>query len=287
MSIKVSKRKKMNRSMGGNILMMLVLFLAGFVMLLPLIYVTVTAFKPVNELFLFPPRFFVQNPTTDNFTDMFKLLSTSQITFWRYLFNSVFVSVVGTVFTIILSSLAAYPLAKHRFAGRILLYNIVVWALLFRGEVTSAPQYIIVTKLGMLNTYWAILVPMLAGSMGVFLMRQFMESNIPDAILEAAKIDGAGEFYTFWKIAMPMVRPAWLTLLIFTFQGVWNATGGEFIYSEPMKMLPTALNQIVAAGVSRAGASSAVSLIQIIPPIVLFIISQSSVMETMSTSGIK
>ncbi len=277
----------MNRSFGGNLTMFLVLGFFAAVMVLPLIYVAVTAFKPVNELFLFPPRFTVQNPTTENFSSMFKLLSSTQITFWRYLFNSVFVSVVGTALTIILSSLAAYPLAKHKFTGRVLLYNIVVWALLFRGEVTSAPQYIIVTKLGFLNTYWAILLPMLAGSMGVFLMRQFMESNVPDAILEAAKIDGAGEFYTFWRVAMPMVRPAWLTLLIFTFQGTWNATGGEFIYSEPMKMLPTALNQIVAAGVSRAGASAAVSLIQIIPPIVLFIISQSSVMETMSTSGIK
>ena len=287
MALKAKGSKKVNRSLGGNIAMVGVLFLCAAAMVLPLVYIAVTAFKPMNELFLFPPRFVVQNPTLDNFTTMFRLMSSNQISFWRYVFNTCFISVAGTVLTILISSVAAYPMAKHKFTGRILLYNVVVWALLFRGEVTSAPQYIIVTKLGLLNTYWAVLLPILAGSMGVFLMRQFMESSIPDSVLEAARIDGAGELRTFWKIAMPMVRPAWLTLMIFTFQSVWNTTGNQFIYSEPMKMLPTALNQIVAAGVSRAGAAAAVALVQIIPPIILFVISQSSVIETMSTSGLK
>ena len=284
---KVSNKRKVNRSRGGNIAMFLFLFICGAFMVLPLIYTIITAFKPLNELFIFPPRFYVINPTTENFSTMMRLVAASRVPFSRYLFNSFFIAVVGTIAGIIIGALAAYPLAKHKFVGKAVIYNIVVWAMLFRPEVTGIPQYIIIANLHLLNTYWALLLPSLAGTMGVFLMRQFMESSIPNEVLEAAKIDGAGEHYIFWRIVMPNVKPAWLTLAIFSFQGMWNNTGSTFIYDEPMKMLPVAMSQIVSGGISRQGAASAVALFMMTPPIVLFIVSQSSIMETMSTSGLK
>ena len=280
-------KRKVSRSLGGNIAMTTFLLICGAFMVLPIIYTCVSAFKPLTELFLYPPRFFVKNPTLDNFSSMFRLVANTRVPFERYLFNSIFVTVIGTLAGIILGSLAAYPMAKHKFRGRILLYNFMVWVMLFRPEVSSVPQYIVISELGLIDSYLAQILPALSGSMSVFLMRQFMISSVPDSLLEAARIDGAGEMRTFWSIVMPMTKPAWLTLSLFTFQSLWNATGTQYIFTETMKSLPTALKQISSAGLSRAGAASAISLVLMIPPIALFLCTQSSVMETMSTSGIK
>ena len=280
-------KQKVSRSLGGNVAMTSFLFLCGVFMVLPIVYTCISAFKPMTELFLYPPRFFVKNPTLDNFSAMFRLVANTRVPFERYLFNSVLVTAAGTVAGIVLGSLAAYPMAKHKFRGRIFLYNFVVWVMLFRPEVSSVPQYIVISQLNLIDTYIAQILPALSGSMSVFLMRQFMISSVPDSLLEAARIDGAGEMRTFWTIVMPMTKPAWLTLSLFTFQTLWNATGTQYIFTETMKSLPTALKQISSAGLARAGAASAISLVLMIPPIVLFLVTQSSVMETMSTSGIK
>ena len=281
------RTKKVNRSIGGNILVFLLLLICGAFMVLPLYLTVVNAFKPLSELFIFPPRFYVVNPTMDNFSDMMTLIQAMRVPFERYLFNSVFITVAGTVIYILLASVAAYPLAKHRFRGKTLFVNLVIWAMLFRPEVLAIPQYIIIANLNWLNSYLAVIVPALASSMGVFLMRQFMEAFIPNSLLEAAKIDGAGEWRILRSIVMPMVKPAWLTLAIFTFQSLWNQTGSTFIYNEEMKVLPTTLGQISSGGIARAGVSSAVALFLLIPPVVLFLFSQKSVIETMSHSGIK
>lgn len=280
-------KRRMNRSRGGNIAMTSFLLLCGAFMVLPIVYTVISAFKPLTELFLYPPRFFVKNPTLDNFSSMTRLVANTRVPFERYLFNSLLVTGVGTLAGIILGALAAYPLAKHNFKGKLLLYNFVVWVMLFRPEVTSVPQYIVISRLHLIDTYIAQILPALSGSMSVFLMRQFMVTFVPDSLLEAARIDGAGEMRTFWTIVMPMTKPAWLTLALFTFETLWNATGVQYIFTETMKSLPTALKQIAAAGLSRAGAASAISLVLMIPPILLFLCTQSAVMETMSTSGIK
>lgn len=280
------RTKRVSRSLGGNLVVWLFLFLFGVFTALPIIYSVINSFKPINELFLFPPRFFVMNPTLENYLSLFTMQLNSLVPFERYLFNSIFVAVITTVVYIIIASLAAYPLAKHRFTGKTLIMQIVIAAILFRPEVTAMPQYIIISKLHMIDTYWSLIFPALATSFGVFLMIQFM-STIPDEILESATIDGCSEYKAFWKIVMPMVKPAWMTLVIFTFQGIWNTTGVQFIYSENMKMLPTALSQISTAGIARAGIASAVTVVIMIPPIVIFLISQKSVMQTMAHSGLK
>ncbi len=281
------KIKRVSRSRGGNFTVFLFLGLMSLFMALPLVYTVITAFKPASELFLYPPRFFVQNPTVENFTTMARLAMDMWVPFERYLFNSVFISAAGTAGYILIASLCAFALAKYK-ARWLTIFNIVVvWAILFRSEVTAIPQYIVISSLGLINTYWSILLPAMSGSFGVFLVRQFLITSVPDSLLEAARIDGATEAGLFFRVVMPMIKPAWLTLGIFTFQGLWNNTGVTYIYDESMKVLPVMLRQIASAGIARAGAGAAVALVLMIPPIVFFLLSQSSVLETMSHSGIK
>ncbi len=282
-----AKQKRVSRSKGGNFTVFLFLGLMSLFMALPLVYTVVTAFKPASELFLFPPRFFVQNPTFENFSTMVRLANEMWVPFERYLFNSLFISIVGTIGYILIASMCAFALAKYTSRWLVAFNIIVVWAILFRSEVTAIPQYIIISRLGMINTYWSILLPAMSGSFGVFLVRQFLVTSVPDSLLEAARIDGATEAVLFFKLVMPMIKPAWLTLGIFTFQGLWNNTGVSYIYDESMKVLPVMLRQIASAGVARAGAGAAVALVLMIPPVIFFLLSQSSVLETMSHSGIK
>ncbi|MBO5200614.1 MAG: carbohydrate ABC transporter permease [Clostridia bacterium] len=275
------------RSLGGNILIGVILALVGAFLALPLVYAVVTAIKPIDELFIFPPRFFVRNPTLDNFTDLIDLCANGRIPFTKYLFNSIFISVCYTVLQVFFSSAAAYPLAKIDFPGRELYFKVIVTSLLFTTTVTQLPIYIILSEMGLVDSYWAMILPPLGGTMSVFLMKQFME-QIPGAIIEAARIDGCNEFKVFFKIIIPNVKPAWLTLIIFAFQAIWNAQSGILIFREDLRPLPTMISQIVTGnGIARAGAGSAATVFLMIPPIVLFILTQSGVMETMANAAIK
>ena len=280
------KRAKPNHSLAGDMCSILLLVFMGAFMALPLVLAVSNSLKPLEELFIFPPRFFVRNPTLSNFHDVFVLMSESWVPFSRYIFNTVFITVVGTVGHLAVASLCAYALAKHRFPGRNFIFWIIVTALMFSSQVTAIPNYLIMSKMGWLDSYTALIAPAIAKPLGLFLMKQFME-QIPDSLLEAARIDGAKEFTVFWKIAMPQVKPAWLTLIIFCFQDLWNLQGANYIFSEQLKTLPYALSQISAAGISRSGATAAVAVIMMIVPISIFIVSQSNIIETMASSGIK
>lgn len=286
----MAKRKvkgvKPSHSRAGNFMNMFLLIALGLFMVVPLVLSISNSLKPLEELFVFPPRLFVRNPTLKNFHDVFVLMSESWVPFSRYIFNTVLITLAGTVGHLIIASLCAYALAKHKFPGRNLIFGTVVTALMFSAQVTAIPNYLIMSRIGWLDSYLALIIPAIAKPMGLFLMKQFME-QIPDSLLEAARIDGAGEVTTFFRIAMPQVKPAWLTLIIFAFQDLWNLQGGNFIYSENLKTLPYALSQIAAGGISRAGATAAVTVIMMIVPIVIFVINQSSIVETMASSGIK
>ncbi len=279
-------RKNINGSVGGTAFIVFILVLFGSFMFLPFVYSVLQALKPREELFRFPPRFFVVNPTLSNFAQLFQVANTSWIPFTRYLFNSVFITVVGTFGQVIFASMAAFPLAKFKFPASKAIFNIVVWSLLFTGGVTAIPTYIVMAKLNLINSHLALILPTVGSSMGLFLMKQFME-QMPTSLIESARIDGAGQFTIWLRIAMPIVRPAWLTLIIFAFQGLWNNTGGSYIYDEGLKTLPAALNQITASGMARMGAAAAASVLLMIPPIVTFLITQSNVITTMAYSGIK
>ena len=282
----MARKRRLNRSAGGDAANLTILILVGAFMALPMVFAISNAFKPLDEIFMFPPQFFVRNPTLDNFKDLFLLMANSWVPFSRYVFNTLFITVVGTVGHVIVASMAAFVLEKHRFPGRVIFFQIVILALMFAPEVTAIPNYITMARVGWLDTYAALVVPALAFPLGLFLMKQFM-ATIPDSLLESARIDGASELTVFWRIAMPSVKPGWLTLVIFSFQVLWRMTGGVYIYSEQLKPLPFALGQIIAGGVARAGVGAAVILMMMVVPIVLFIVAQSSIIQTMASSGIK
>lgn len=279
--------QKFSHSHGGNLVNFLILVIIAVFMVIPFLFTIGNAFKPLDEQFVYPPTIFPKVPTFQNFLSVSSLMRESWVPFSRYLFNSVFITVVGTFFNVIVSSLGAYAVAKFEFPGRKLFFEIVVVSLLFNSSVTAIPNYLIMSRLNMIDSLLAIILPAIGSSLGFFLMKQFMEQMIPDAMIEAAQIDGANGWKIFMKIVMPMVKPAWFTLIIFSFQNLWNNTGGSFIFTENLKTLPNALSNIVAGGVARTGSAAAVALIMVIPPVVVFIISQSNVIETMGSSGLK
>ena len=279
-------RNRVNRSTGGDVGIFIILFIFGVLMVLPMFYAIITSLKPLDELWIFPPRFWVAKPTLKNFADLFSNLSNSWVPFSRYIFNTVFISVVGTFGHVRIASMAAYALSKKRFYGSKAIFKVIVTSLMFSGS-TAIPTFIIMSKLGFIDTYWSIILPAFSSTLGLYLMKQHMESMVKDTIIEAAKIDGAGEMRIFWTIVMPMVKPAWLTLIVFSFQGLWNATGSTYIYTEQLKTLNYAISQIISAGISRAGAGAASVVFMMILPIAVFMFSQSNIVETMSSSGIK
>lgn len=280
------KFKRRNRSVGGDLVLIVVLGFFGLFSLFPLIYTLTSAFKPFSEIFMYPPRLTVENPTLNNFFDLGTIIEDFTIPLSRYIFNTMIITGLGTFGTVLLGSLAAYPLAKYEFPGSKLMSNLIVYALMLSTSVTAIPNYLIMSALGIVDTYWAVILPAVGGTLGLYLMKNFMV-QVPDDMLEAAKIDGATEFGIFFKVVMPLCKPAWITLVILSFQQMWGTTGGVFIYSEELKPLSYVLSQLVSGGISRTGVASAVSLLMLIVPIGVFVFSQSNVIETMATSGIK
>ncbi len=286
-ALRASKPKKaIKRNPIGNAFIFTILGLLGLFTALPFLYAVVQSFKPMEEIFIYPPRFIVQNPTWDNYRILGQLATNSWVTLSRYVFNSVFVTLAATGAHVVLASMAAFPLAKFKFPGSRLISSIVTMALLFTSEVMMIPQFILISSMGIMDTYWALIAPPIASTLGLFLMKQFM-GQVHDSLIEAARIDGATLHRVFWSVVMPSVKPAWMTLIIFSFQAVWNREGVEFIFSEQLKMLPTMLRQISSTGIARVGASSAAAVILLVPPIVVFVFAQSNVLETMSSAGIK
>ncbi len=284
--MKTRKIKRRNRSLGGDVFLMIILGLFGLFSLYPLVYIVVNAFKPMSEVFIFPPKLTVDNPTLNNFFDLGAIIEGFDVPFSRYMFNTLLITGVGTLGTVLLGAMAAFPLAKYEFPGSKLMSNIIVYSLMFSSAVTAIPNYFIMSSLQLIDSYWAVILPAVGGTLGLYLMKNFIV-QVPDEMLEAAKIDGAGEMKLFFSVVMPLCKPAWITLIILSFQSMWGTTGGVFIYSEELKPLSYVLSQIISSGIARTGVSSAVSLIMLVVPVTVFVISQSNVIETMATSGMK
>ena len=279
-------RRHPNRSIAGDIGIYLMLVIVGFLMVFPLLFLVGSSLKPLDELFRFPPPVWPQHPTTDNFSDLFVTMGQSWVPFSRYLINTVLITAVGTFGHLVIASMAAFVLAKYDFPGGKMFFGIVTTCLMFSGYVTGIPNYLIMSRLGMIDTYWALILPAFAAPIGLFLMKQFME-GLPTALIEAATIDGAGRFRIFWSIVMPNVKPAWLTMIIFSVQSLWNTSAATVIYSEAKKTLVYALQQIQAGGIARTGQVAAANVIIVAVPILIFVFSQSRILETMASSGIK
>ena len=272
--------------MGGDLGIYFLLIFMGCLMVFPLVFAISSSLKPLDELFRFPPTLFPKHATFDNFSDLIVTMGQSWVPFSRYLVNTVLITFLGTFGHLIIASMAAFVLAKYDFPGGKTFFAIVTTALMFSGYVTGIPNYVIMNKLGMIDTYWALLLPAFAAPIGLFMMKQFME-GLPTALIEAAHIDGAGEFRIFWHIVMPNVKPAWLTVIIFSVQSLWNTSASTVIYSEAKKTLVYALQQIQAGGIARTGQAAAVTVVVMAVPIIIFIFSQSRILETMASSGIK
>lgn len=291
MKIKLSKQKsaykRFTRSKFVSFLIYFILILAGLFTVIPLIYSVCTSFKPLEELLVFPPKFFVQRPTLQNYMQLPTIISSLSVPLSRYIFNSLFVSVVTTIAHVIIASMAAFVMSKGRFKGLAVIFLIVQFSLLYNSYTLSIPQYIIMSKLKIVDTYWVYILPYLPSSLGVFLIKQYMDGSIPNALLEAAYIDGAGEFKMFWKIVMPNAKPAWMTLMMFAFRDLWSLQPQGTIFTENLKLLPNVMSTIIQGGIARSGSAMAAVVLLMIPPIAVYLISQSSIVETMTTSGIK
>lgn len=281
-------KRKLQKVTFGWIVVYVVMISLAVVTSLPLVYMVVTAFKPIEELLRFPPQFFVHRPTLKNFSDLFTTLDSQTVPFTRYLFNSVFTTVISVALTLVICSMGAYAIEKVRMKGSRFFSNLIVSALMFSPPAAQIPIYMIVARTGMMNTYWALIVPALATPMYFFLIKQFI-SQLPEALLESARLDGASEFRILFSIVVPSIKPALATVTVFAFIANWNNANGSVIYitDQAMKTLPYALSTITSGGLARAGAAAAASLLITLPTVIVYLVMQGQVMKTMMFAGIK
>jgi ABC-type glycerol-3-phosphate transport system permease component len=271
----------------------LILLPLALFMLLPMAFIFSHAFKPPDELFAYPPRFFVINPTFKNFIDLFSKMSSSGVPVSRYLFNSIIITSVTIVASILVSSTAAYALSKKRFKLKKALFAINTVALMFVPIAVTIPRFLIIQKLGLMDTFWVHVLPALAMPVGLFLIKQFID-GIPDEIIEAARIDGANDLYIYFQIILPMIKPAIATIAILTFQATWNNadTSSLFINDESLKTFAFYLTTLTSTSagantVAGQGIAAAASLIMFLSNLIIFFFLQSQVMSTMAHSGLK
>lgn len=276
----------LNRKSYGDVLMLLLVGVMAVFSFFPLLMAVSTSLKPIHELFYYPPKILAENPTLDNFRMLLSLMQNTRVSFFRYAFNTVFISVTVTVGHVFLASMAAYPLAKLKVPGINLINTLVMFSLMFVSTVTDVANYLTISWLGWLDTYWACIIPTIGGSLGLFVMRNYM-TTIPDSLLEAARMDGCSDFQIYWRIVMPLSKPAWLTAAILMFQQVWSMDNTNYVYDESLKTLPYALSQITSGAMVRAGAGQAVGVLMMIVPAIVFIVNQTKIIDTMASAGIK
>lgn len=284
---KRAEYKRYTHSRLGNFTYFFFLIFAGAFSMLPFIYCICTAFKPLDELLVFPPRFFVHRPTVENFVILPTLIEKLRVPLSRYIFNTAFITFAGTALHIIVASMAAYVLAKTDIKFKKAIFAVVQLSLLYNAYTLEVPRYLIYSNMKIIDTLWVYILPAIPSTTGVFLIKQYMDSSVPDSLLEAARIDGAGPVSIYFKIVMPITKPAWMTLMLLSFQSLWSAMPSGTVFSEKLKTLPYVLSSITAGGIARAGSAMAAAVLMIIPPIIILVISQTNVVETMGSAGMK
>jgi len=254
----------------------------------PILFIINNAFKPFDELFAYPPRFFVDNPTFNNFSKLFQITAGSTVPLSRYIFNTLLITALVVFLTVFIGTLAAFALSKIRFRGSSLLSEVNNAALMFVGTAVTIPSYLVVSSLNIMDTYLAHILPLLASPVGMFLVKQFID-QVPDELIEAAQIEGANTMTVYRRIILPLIRPAVATMAMLAFQQVWNnvATSSLYTTDESLQTLAFYLQTLPTGTVQGAGMSAASTLIMFVPNLVLFIIMQSNVMNTMARSGLK
>ena len=277
---------RLNRKASGDVFMLVVVGLMAAFSFFPLLMAVSMSLKPIHELFYYPPKLLAENPTLDNFRMLLGLMQNTRVSFFRYAFNTVFISLAVTIGHVFLASMCAYPLAKLKIPGINLLNTMVMLSLMFVSAVTDVANYLTISWLGWLDTYKASIIPAIGASLGLFIMRNYM-STIPDTLLEATRIDGCTDFQIYWRIVMPLSKPAWLTVAILMFQQIWSLDNTNYVYDESLKTLPYALSQVTSGAIVRVGAGQAVGVLMMIVPAVVFLINQAKIIDTMAAAGIK
>ncbi|MCF7931992.1 MAG: carbohydrate ABC transporter permease [Acholeplasmataceae bacterium] len=259
-------------------------------MALPIVFIIFHAFKPLDELYAYPPRFFASRLTIDNFRLLMQASDQSGIPFSRYLFNSLLSAILVIFLSLLLSTLAAFSFSFLDFKIKKWLFAANQVAIMFVAVAVAVPRYIVINALGITNTFFAHVVPLLAMPVGVFLLKQFMD-QIPRELHDAARIDGANKFQVYYRIVLPLVKPAIATIAILAFQAVWNnvETSQLYIADEALKTLPYYFSTLTlgTSSIAAQGIAAAASLIIFVPNIILFVILQKNVMNTMAHSGLK
>lgn len=277
---------RLNRKASGDVFMLVIVGLMAAFSFFPLLMAVSMSLKPIHELFYYPPKLLAENPTLDNFRMLLGLMQNTRVSFFRYAFNTVFISLTVTVGHVFLASMCAYPLAKLKIPGINLLNTMVMLSLMFVSAVTDVANYLTISWLGWLDTYRACIIPAMGASLGLFIMRNYI-STIPDSLLEAARMDGCSHFQIYWRVIMPLSKPAWLTVGILMFQQVWSMDNTNYVYDESLKTLPYALSQITSGALVRVGAGQAVGVLMMIVPAIVFMVNQTKIIDTMASAGIK
>lgn len=285
-----TKKIRLGKIKVGRIFLYIVLLALVSFMALPLVYMAVSAFKPTSELFIFPPRFFTKNPTLNNFSELLVAVDSTSVPFTRYIFNSLFVTVLTVVSAVIVCSMASFAMTKMRLPFADAIFYVITAALMFSPPVAQLSNFITISNMGLLNSYLSLILPKIAGAMFFFLMKQNME-QLPDAIIEAAKVDGCGYLRIYLKMIMPLSGPVIATVVVLSFVASWNDFTAPMMYinEEALKTLPLALQNLQggAGQVARSGAMQAATFLTTVPTIIVFVFSQSRMIKTMAYSGIK
>ena len=258
---------------------------------LPIVFIIFHAFKPMEELFAFPPKFITTNPTLDNFRKLFKASRTAGIPLSKYVFNSLLITVSVVFLSLFFSTAASYALSKLKFKGRNMMMQINQFALMFVPVAVMIPRYLVVNTMGLTNTYWAHILPLIPLPVALFLIKQFVD-QVPQSLIEAAYMDGATEIHIYFKVVLPLIKPAIATAAILVFQQVWTnmEASNYYVNDEGLKSLAFYMNTLSSGTgntVAGQGVAAAASLIMFVPNLVLFCILQKNVMNTMAHSGIK
>jgi len=282
----IGSGSRLNRKTSGDVFMLVVVGVMAAFSFFPLLMAVSMSLKPIHELFYYPPKLLAENPTLDNFRMLLSLMQNTRVSFFRYAFNTVFISVTVTLGHVFLASMCAYPLAKLKIPGVGAINSLVMLSLMFVPAVTDVANYLTISWLGWLDTYQACIIPAMGASLGLFIMRNYI-STVPDSLLEAARIDGCSDFQIYWRIIMPLSKPAWLTVAILMFQQIWSLDNTNYVYDEALKTLPYALSQVTSGAIVRAGAGQAVGVLMMIVPAIVFLINQTKIIDTMAAAGIK
>jgi len=261
-----------------------ILLLVGLaITLAPFIWMVSTSFKSAESVFTYPPQWVPKHPTLEQYQKLFR-----EVNFLQFFKNTVVVAFGITLFSLFLNSLGGYAFAKYRFPGKEKIFGLLLATMMVPGQITMIPVFLMLKSIGLINSYWGLIIPAGASAFGIFLMRQFI-TTIPNDLIESARIDGCSEFRIFWTIILPLCKPVLAALGIFTFMGSWNAFLWPLIVmiKEDMYTLPVALANLSGQYATKFGLLMAGAVVVVAPVIIVFILAQRYVIKGVAVTGLK